>query len=164
MRRIMNRRALSHQVRYDSIEIPIINHRIPPAFLAAGLVPAMARMSAATITTTASNDADSNNRNNIGSSNITKFPDNRTNDSHPTADTSSDTNGRPTLKFGETVQVDMGGPIVLNANGTTSRINNWEEMTEIEQQMAWKMIPKRNEVRRAKLLLQEKEEQEKEAN
>ena len=80
-----------------------------------------------------------------------------------TNDASSATTGeRTTLTFGETIQVDMGsGPIVLNANGTTSRITNWDEMSEIEQQATRKMIPKRNEQRRTKLLLLHEEKEQK---
>ena len=53
---------------------------------------------------------------------------------------------------GAPVQLDALGPIVLNEDGTMSRISNWHDMTEQEHEMTLKLIAKRNATRRAKLL------------
>lgn len=46
---------------------------------------------------------------------------------------------------------DMLGPIVLNSDGTMSRISNWQEMTEKEKDSAKKLISKRNKSRKKAL-------------
>ena len=53
---------------------------------------------------------------------------------------------------GEPVQIDGLGPIVLNSNGTFSRITNWHTMTKEEQAKTIRLIGKRNKIRRRKLL------------
>jgi len=58
----------------------------------------------------------------------------------------------PTLKLGETLRLDAMGPIILNKDGTTRRIDNWNELTKQEQEVTWRRIKKRNEERRNKLL------------
>jgi len=58
----------------------------------------------------------------------------------------------PTLKFGETLRLDAMGPIILNKDGTTRRIDNWNELSKQEQEVTWRRIKKRNEERRNKLL------------
>lgn len=63
----------------------------------------------------------------------------------------------PTLKLGETLRLDAMGPIILNADGTTRRIDNWKAMTKHEQDVTWRRIRKRNQERRNKLLEQLKE-------
>eukprot|EP00240_Pyramimonas_obovata_P012290 CAMPEP_0118951446 /NCGR_PEP_ID=MMETSP1169-20130426/53146_1 /TAXON_ID=36882 /ORGANISM="Pyramimonas obovata, Strain CCMP722" /LENGTH=110 /DNA_ID=CAMNT_0006898505 /DNA_START=292 /DNA_END=624 /DNA_ORIENTATION=- len=60
---------------------------------------------------------------------------------------------------GESIQMDILGPIVLNTDGTMSRINNWHEMTEREQQNTLRLISKRNKQRREALLAQANEGQ-----
>eukprot|EP00440_Ansanella_granifera_P044644 gb/GFBE01048383.1/.p1 GENE.gb/GFBE01048383.1/~~gb/GFBE01048383.1/.p1 ORF type:complete len:128 (+),score=35.14 gb/GFBE01048383.1/:1-384(+) len=52
---------------------------------------------------------------------------------------------------GNPVKLDKLGPLVVNADGTISRINNWNEMTEQEQQTTLRVIGKRNQQRLAKL-------------
>lgn len=52
---------------------------------------------------------------------------------------------------GEAVKLESLGPVVINANGTLSRLNNWHEMTEPEKCATKRMIAKRNEVRRQTL-------------
>ncbi|KAI8639435.1 hypothetical protein BD408DRAFT_421453 [Parasitella parasitica] len=59
----------------------------------------------------------------------------------------------------ETVQVDINdtyklnelGPVVINENGTMSRINNWFEMNEIERANVKRVLLERNRKRLAKL-------------
>ncbi|CAO3618004.1 unnamed protein product [Mucor fragilis] len=59
----------------------------------------------------------------------------------------------------ETVNVDINdtyklkelGPVVINENGTMSRINNWFEMNDIERANVNRVLLKRNRERLAKL-------------
>lgn len=63
----------------------------------------------------------------------------------------------PVLKLGETISFEEMGPIILNSDGTTRRISNWDQMTKQEQEATWRRIKKRNEERRKKLLLEQEE-------
>lgn len=63
----------------------------------------------------------------------------------PTSDSTDqklDINGQ-----GTTVSLDHLGPIVVNQDGTMSRISNWDKMTEIEKQNTMRIIGKRNKQR-----------------
>ncbi len=53
----------------------------------------------------------------------------------------------PSLKLGEKFKMDHLGPIIINPDGTTRRIGNWENMTETEREVAWRRISQRNKVR-----------------
>ena len=64
----------------------------------------------------------------------------------------------PSLKFGETMRFEEMGPVIINSDGTTRRIANWDAMTKHEQEVTWRRISKRNEERR-KLLMQQYQEQ-----
>ena len=57
----------------------------------------------------------------------------------------------PTLRLGESMSFAEMGPIIINADGTTRTIANWEKMTKKEQEVTWRRISKRNQERRAKL-------------
>jgi len=46
------------------------------------------------------------------------------------------------------VALDHLGPIVVNKDGTLSRITNWEQMTDQEKSGTMKMLAKRNAQRR----------------
>lgn len=46
-----------------------------------------------------------------------------------------------------TVSLDHLGPIVVNQDGTMSRISNWDKMTEMEQKNTLRIIGKRNKQR-----------------
>jgi hypothetical protein len=74
----------------------------------------------------------------------------------PAADPDADI---PSLKFGETLKLDQMGPVIINLDGTTRRIENWDEMTEKEQEVTWRRISKRNEERR-KMLLEKMQQEE----
>jgi hypothetical protein len=50
-----------------------------------------------------------------------------------------------------TVKLDHLGPLVINQDGTASRIANWAEMAEIERQNTLRVLGKRNQLRIAKL-------------
>ena len=52
---------------------------------------------------------------------------------------------------GEPVTIDALGPLVLNKNGTLSRITNWTEMNAEEQSRTIRIIGKRNRKRRIAL-------------
>lgn len=53
---------------------------------------------------------------------------------------------------GDSVSLQELGPVVINADGTMSRINNWHEMTESEQIATKRVVAKRNAKRREDLL------------
>mmetsp|Transcript_4980 Transcript_4980/g.7812 ORF Transcript_4980/g.7812 Transcript_4980/m.7812 type:complete len:143 (+) Transcript_4980:187-615(+) len=68
----------------------------------------------------------------------------------------------PTIKLGETIKFEEMGPVIINLDGSTRRIDNWDEMTDKEREVAWRRISKRNEERRKMLLEKmEKESEEK---
>lgn len=48
---------------------------------------------------------------------------------------------------GTTVKLDGLGPLVVNVDGTMSRISNWDKMAEIEKQNTLRIIGKRNQQR-----------------
>ncbi|GKY90753.1 hypothetical protein MPSEU_000048200 [Mayamaea pseudoterrestris] len=61
---------------------------------------------------------------------------------------------------GEGISFDHIGPIIINADGTTKTIDNWKDLSLQEQQTAWRRIAKRNEERRAALLIKQQEQTE----
>ncbi|KAF3070598.1 hypothetical protein GL218_00279 [Daldinia childiae] len=48
---------------------------------------------------------------------------------------------------GEGVKLDHLGPLVVNEDGTMSRISNWTEMAEIERNNTLRILGKRNKMR-----------------
>eukprot|EP00049_Salpingoeca_infusionum_P010554 m.182669 g.182669 ORF g.182669 m.182669 type:complete len:90 (+) comp14673_c1_seq1:142-411(+) len=52
---------------------------------------------------------------------------------------------------GEPVKMDALGPVVINTDGTISRIENWHDMSPLEQERTLRLIGKRNRKRRAQL-------------
>jgi hypothetical protein len=52
---------------------------------------------------------------------------------------------------GSTVKLDHMGPLVVNKDGTLSRISNWAEMADIERQNTLRILGKRNQLRREAL-------------
>lgn len=52
---------------------------------------------------------------------------------------------------GEGVKLDHLGPLVVNKDGTLSRIANWDKMAEIEKQNTLRILGKRNQLRRENL-------------
>mmetsp|Transcript_15648 Transcript_15648/g.43355 ORF Transcript_15648/g.43355 Transcript_15648/m.43355 type:complete len:127 (+) Transcript_15648:109-489(+) len=69
----------------------------------------------------------------------------------------------PSIRLGESIRFEEFGPIILNTDGTTRRIANWDTLTEKEKEVSWRRISKRNEERRQILLQQQKEEEQAEA-
>lgn len=57
----------------------------------------------------------------------------------------------------QTVKLDDLGPMVLNTNGTLSRIHNWNEMSELERERTLRILGKRNQLRRENILASEAE-------
>ena len=55
------------------------------------------------------------------------------------------------LKLGEKLKLDHIGPVVVNQDGTTSRISNWGGLSEAEKKKTWERISKRNTQRLEKL-------------
>mmetsp|Transcript_50865 Transcript_50865/g.58803 ORF Transcript_50865/g.58803 Transcript_50865/m.58803 type:complete len:118 (+) Transcript_50865:43-396(+) len=66
----------------------------------------------------------------------------------------------PTIKLGESIRFEEWGPIILNSDGTTRRITNWENLTDHEKEVTWRRISKRNEKRRNFLLDQQEKVEE----
>eukprot|EP00435_Cladocopium_sp_Y103_P038402 s1804_g10.t1 len=58
---------------------------------------------------------------------------------------------RTVVVDGNPVKLDKLGPLVINTDGSIARINNWHEMTELEQQNTLRVLGKRNKQRLAKL-------------
>ncbi|KAL4978160.1 hypothetical protein BDW66DRAFT_25616 [Aspergillus desertorum] len=54
---------------------------------------------------------------------------------------------------GDGVKLDHLGPLVVNSDGTLSRIANWAQMTEIEKRNTLRVLGKRNKERRDKLTI-----------
>ncbi|KAL4870652.1 hypothetical protein BDV12DRAFT_48045 [Aspergillus spectabilis] len=52
---------------------------------------------------------------------------------------------------GDGVKLDHLGPLIVNADGTLSRIGNWAQMTEIEQRNTLRVLGKRNKERMERL-------------
>jgi len=66
----------------------------------------------------------------------------------------------PTIKLGETISLEEMGPVIINTDGTTRRIDNWDQLSEAEKKTTWRRISQRNEKRRKKLLEQQQQEAE----
>eukprot|EP01063_Lacrimia_lanifica_P002432 TRINITY_DN11281_c0_g1_i1.p1 TRINITY_DN11281_c0_g1~~TRINITY_DN11281_c0_g1_i1.p1 ORF type:complete len:123 (+),score=21.59 TRINITY_DN11281_c0_g1_i1:87-455(+) len=64
------------------------------------------------------------------------------------------------LTLGEKKRLDSVGPLVINKDGTTKRVTNWDKMTPIEREGAYNRITKRNRERIAVLQKKIKEEEE----
>lgn len=70
----------------------------------------------------------------------------------PDIDSSGDSQQKPqrldlSAEGGSTVSLDHLGPMVVNVDGTLSRIGNWEQMTEIERKNTLRVLGKRNKQR-----------------
>lgn len=115
-------------------------------------------MALATPTPSTSTTATSNGNNNNNNEN------NNDNESPllqlPPSDPNKNDDNIQTLKMGEAIKLDHLGPIILNTDGTTRRIDNWDILTEKEREVTWRRIKKRNEERRQALLEQQTQQQE----
>ncbi|KAF9136662.1 hypothetical protein BGX30_010967 [Mortierella sp. GBA39] len=62
------------------------------------------------------------------------------------------TSGAPSLEVnGQDIKLDLIGPVVVNEDGTMSRIDNWHEMTDIEKANVRRILLKRNNTRLERL-------------
>ncbi|KAF9337118.1 hypothetical protein BG006_006148 [Podila minutissima] len=52
---------------------------------------------------------------------------------------------------GKDIKLDALGPVVVNVDGTMSRIDNWAEMSEIEKSNVRRILLKRNDQRLQRL-------------
>lgn len=62
-----------------------------------------------------------------------------------------------TLQMGESLKLEKLGPIIINTDGTTRTIDNWDTLTEREREVTWRRIKKRNAERREILEQKQKE-------
>ncbi|CAE6487650.1 unnamed protein product [Rhizoctonia solani] len=61
---------------------------------------------------------------------------------------SANESGTTTLEIGgKSISFDKLGPMVVNSDGTLSRIANWQEMTPAEQNNTIRVLSKRNQLR-----------------
>lgn len=67
------------------------------------------------------------------------------------------------IALGETLKLDHLGPIIINTDGTTMRIDNWDTLTKAEQTKTWQLISARNQKRIEALKKQLEEAREREA-
>ncbi|EAT80053.1 hypothetical protein HBI56_149240 [Parastagonospora nodorum] len=76
----------------------------------------------------------------------------------PSPSDESDTTRLDMSGGSSTVKLDHMGPLVVNKDGTLSRISNWGEMSEIERQNTLRVLGKRNMLRREALEKEGREE------
>ncbi|KIW94365.1 uncharacterized protein Z519_04341 [Cladophialophora bantiana CBS 173.52] len=57
----------------------------------------------------------------------------------------------------QTFKLDALGPVVINSDGTLSRIDNWAQMTKTERERTLRILGKRNKLRRGNILASESE-------
>ncbi|KAI1813048.1 hypothetical protein GGS20DRAFT_555230 [Poronia punctata] len=85
------------------------------------------------------------------------------NTKRPTEEENNNTKALPALPpagQGDTQTIEVGGaalkldhlgPLVVNEDGTMSRISNWDKMADIEKENTLRILGKRNQMRLAKL-------------
>ena len=61
--------------------------------------------------------------------------------------------------FGEKLSLDHLGPIIINTDGTTKRITNWDKLTEDERKTTWRVISTRNKKRLEELKSSEEQKE-----
>ncbi|KIM23872.1 hypothetical protein M408DRAFT_332076, partial [Serendipita vermifera MAFF 305830] len=60
-----------------------------------------------------------------------------------------------TLEVGSSVKLDKLGPMIINSDGTVSRISNWQEMSQLERDRTVRVLLKRNQIRLSSLSAEE---------
>lgn len=73
----------------------------------------------------------------------------------PLALPAAETATRIDVSQGETFKLDSMGPVVVNKNGTLSRIANWQNMTDLEKENTLRVLGKRNMLRQEKMKAEE---------
>ncbi|KAH8551445.1 hypothetical protein BGW37DRAFT_425601 [Umbelopsis sp. PMI_123] len=63
----------------------------------------------------------------------------------------ADSDSIPTAEVNSSFKLSEMGPVVINENGTMSRIDNWHEMSDIEKANVNRILLKRNKARLEKL-------------
>ena len=58
----------------------------------------------------------------------------------------------------EVIKIDKLGPIIINSDGTMSRIENWANLSDRERENSLRLIAKRNKLRREALQAKENHE------
>jgi hypothetical protein len=69
--------------------------------------------------------------------------------------------GSENVEVTDQIKLDKLGPVVVNEDGTISRINNWHEMADVEKRNLERLLLKRNR-ERLERLRQKQQEQEQE--
>ncbi|CAG7851227.1 SubName: Full=Uncharacterized protein {ECO:0000313/EMBL:CCA74850.1} [Serendipita indica DSM 11827] len=54
---------------------------------------------------------------------------------------------KTTLELNSTIKLDKLGPMIVNSDGTISRISNWQEMSQLERDRTVRILLKRNQIR-----------------
>ncbi|KAK6515564.1 hypothetical protein TWF506_007894 [Arthrobotrys conoides] len=73
----------------------------------------------------------------------------------PAPQTEAEKEAAKKLEVGaEALKLDHLGPLVINSDGTLSRIHNWPDMTPQERERTIKVLGKRNKLRTESLLAQ----------
>jgi len=67
----------------------------------------------------------------------------------PGPDTSKNNFTKLDATDGKSVKLDELGPMVVNTDGTLSRIANWKEMTDMERERTLRLLSARNKLRLA---------------
>jgi hypothetical protein len=91
-----------------------------------------------------------------GLSNEDGPPESAATNNFPRLSESAPDSNLPRIKLGETIRFEEMGPVIINTDGTTRAIANWDDLSEREKEVTWKRISKRNEERR-KILLEKQE-------
>ncbi|KAG8908919.1 hypothetical protein FRB99_000022 [Tulasnella sp. 403] len=55
--------------------------------------------------------------------------------------------GAQDVELGTTFKFNELGPMIVNSDGTLSRIANWDKMTELEKQRTYRVLNARNRIR-----------------
>lgn len=58
------------------------------------------------------------------------------------------------------IKLDHLGPMLVNSDGTISRIANWQNLSDIEKERSLRLLAKRNNARMESLKAKEEEEEE----
>ena len=106
--------------------------------------------------TTNDNDINNNNNNDVIMKSSTAYGGTG---ATPTIQGTFNSNENTKIKLNERISLDNVGPIVLNVDGSTSYIKDWNQKTQNEQQKLLKFIQKRNKKRRDNLLKKAKIQQ-----
>ncbi|KAG9007407.1 hypothetical protein FRB95_006675 [Tulasnella sp. JGI-2019a] len=67
----------------------------------------------------------------------------------PEPKSASSSDAAEVLNLGTTFKFDKLGPLVVNSDGTLSRISNWENLSDIERERTFRILNARNKIRLA---------------